>query len=141
MVDASITAFRGLVNHTTVYLCYGSCAVPTKHQLPHPLPDPLIELVAQRFRVLGEPMRIKLLDLLRQRDATVGELQDALGASQQNVSKHLGILHAAGMVSRTKDGTQVRYSISDPSVFELCDQVCGGVRRQLQDLEAILQPV
>ena len=79
--------------------------VPNKPQVPHPLPEPLIELVAQRFRVLGEPMRIKLLDLLRERDATVGELQDALGASQQNVSKHLGILHAAGMVSRTKDGT------------------------------------
>jgi len=106
---------------------------------PQPLPEPLIELVAQRFRVLGEPMRIKLLDRLREGDATVGELQEALGASQQNVSKHLGILHAAGMVSRTKDGNHTRYSISDPSVFELCDQVCGGVRRQLQDLEAILQ--
>jgi DNA-binding transcriptional ArsR family regulator len=107
---------------------------------PHPLPEPLIELVAQRFRVLGEPMRIRLLDRLREGDATVGELQPALGASQQNVSKHLGILHAAGMVSRTKDGNHARYSISDPSVFELCDNVCGGVRRQLQGLEAILQP-
>jgi len=106
---------------------------------PQPLPEPLIELVAQRFRVLGEPMRIKLLDRLREGDATVGELQEALGASQQNVSKHLGILHAAGMVSRTKDGNHTRDAISDPSVFELCDQVCGGVRRQLQDLEAILQ--
>ncbi len=105
-----------------------------------PLPEPLIELVAQRFRVLGEPMRIRLLDRLRDGDATVGELQLALGASQQNVSKHLGILHAAGMVSRTKDGNHTRYSISDPSVFELCDNVCGGVRRQLQELEAILQP-
>jgi DNA-binding transcriptional ArsR family regulator len=107
---------------------------------PHPLPEPLIELVAQRFRVLGEPMRIKLLDRLREGDATVGELQQALGATQQNVSKHLGILHAAGMVSRTKDGNHTRYSISDPSVFELCDHVCGEVRRQLQGLEAILQP-
>ncbi len=108
--------------------------------VPHPLPEPLIELVAQRFRVLGEPMRIKLLDRLREGEATVGELRDALGASQQNVSKHLGILHAAGMVSRTKHGTQAVYAISDLSVFELCDQVCGGVRRQLRDLEAILQP-
>jgi DNA-binding transcriptional ArsR family regulator len=107
---------------------------------PHPLPEPLIELVAQRFRVLGEPMRIRLLDRLREGDATVGELQLALGASQQNVSKHLGILHAAGMVSGTKEGNHARYSISDPSVFELCDNVCGGVRRQLQGLEAILQP-
>ena len=106
---------------------------------PHPLPEPLIELVAQRFRVLGEPMRIRLLDRLREGDATVGQ-QLALGASQQNVSKHLGILHAAGMVSRTKDGNHARYSISDPSVFELCDNVCGGMRRQLQELEAILQP-
>ena len=105
-----------------------------------PLPEPIIELVAQRFRVLGEPMRIKLLDRLREGDATVGELQQALGASQQNVSKHLGILHAAGMVTRTKQGNHTRYSISDPSVFELCDQVCGGVRRQLTELESILQP-
>jgi DNA-binding transcriptional ArsR family regulator len=108
--------------------------------IPHPLPEPLIEVVAQRFRVLGEPMRIKLLDRLREGDATVGELQEALAASQQNISKHLGILHAAGMVTRTKQGNRASYSITDPSVFELCDQVCGGVRRQLQELEAILQP-
>jgi DNA-binding transcriptional ArsR family regulator len=108
--------------------------------VPHPLPEPLIELVAQRFRVLGEPMRIKLLDQLRDSEATVSELHQALGASQQNVSKHLGILHAAGMVSRTKDGNHTRYAISDRSVFELCDHVCGGVRRQIAELEAILQP-
>lgn len=107
--------------------------------VPHPLPEPLIELVAQRFRVLGEPMRIKLLDRLREGDATVGELQQALGASQQNVSKHLGILHAAGMVSRTKRGNHTVYAIGDPAVFELCDQVCGGVRRQLAELDTILQ--
>jgi len=108
--------------------------------MPHPLPDPLIELVAQRFRVLGEPMRIKLLDRLREGEASVSELQDALGASQQNVSKHLGILYAAGLVNRAKQGNSILYSISDPSVFELCEQVCGGVRRQLEELEAILQP-
>lgn len=111
----------------------------TSPPIPHPLPEPLIDLVAQRFRVLGEPMRIKLLDRLREGEATVGELQEALGASQQNVSKHLGILHAAGMVERAKRGTHVVYSISDPTVFELCEQVCGGVRRQLEHLETILQ--
>jgi DNA-binding transcriptional ArsR family regulator len=85
-------------------------------------------------------MRIKLLDRLRDGDATVSELQQALGASQQNVSKHLGILLTAGIVARTKDGNHSRYSISDPSVFELCEQVCGGVRRQHEQLDAILQP-
>src|SRR5262245_20662636 len=127
---------------STTQLCVcDSLGVVTKtHAEPHPLPEPLIELVAQRFRVLGEPMRIKLLERLRESEATVGELQEAVGASQQNVSKHLGILHAAVTVSRTKQGTHTRYAISDPSVFELCDLVCGGIRRQLQQLDTILQP-
>ena len=106
---------------------------------PHPLPDPLVEVIAERFRVLGEPMRIKLLDRLRDGDATVSELQEAVGASQQNVSKHLSILHSAGMVSRAKQGNHTRYSTSDPTVFELCELVCGGARRQLEQLDAILR--
>ena len=113
--------------------------MPIGQPVPHPLPEPLVELVAQRFRVLGEPMRIKLLDRLREGDATVGELQESLGASQQNISKHLGILHNAGMVTRTKDGNHARYAIADDGVFELCEQVCGGVRRQLDELDALLQ--
>ena len=107
--------------------------------VPHPLPDPLVELIAQRFRVLGEPMRIKLLDRLREGEASVGELQDALLASQQNVSKHLGVLLQAGLVARTKRGTSALYSIADESVFELCEQVCGGLRRQLAEMDAVLQ--
>jgi DNA-binding transcriptional ArsR family regulator len=107
--------------------------------IPHPLPDPLVDLIAQRFRVLGEPMRIKLLDRLREGEATVGDLQQALGASQQNVSKHLGVLLNAGMVSRAKQGTSAVYSITDESVFGLCEQVCGGLRRQLSELDALLQ--
>jgi DNA-binding transcriptional ArsR family regulator len=107
--------------------------------VPHPLPEPLVDLLAQRFRVLGEPMRIKLLDHLRDGGASVGELQAALGASQQNLSKHLATLHAAGMVNRTKQGNRTLYAISDPSVFELCDQVCGSLRRQVAELDAILQ--
>jgi DNA-binding transcriptional ArsR family regulator len=107
--------------------------------MPHPLPDALVELIAQRFRVLAEPMRIKLLDRLREGDATVTELQETLGASQQNVSKHLGILHNAGMVTRVKQGNQARYAIADEGVFELCEQVCGGVRRQLDELDQLLR--
>jgi DNA-binding transcriptional ArsR family regulator len=107
--------------------------------IPHPLPTPLIELIAQRFRCLGEPMRIALLDRLRDGDATVGELTEATGASQQNVSKHLGVLLNAGIVSRTKRGTSSVYAIADESVFELCELVCGGLRRQLDDLDLILQ--
>ena|SRR6266496_1965527 len=107
--------------------------------VPHPLPDQLVELIAQRFKVLAEPMRIRLLDRLRDEAATVGELQEALGASQQNVSKHLGVLLNAGMVTRTRLGTSSRYAIADDSIFELCDQVCGGIRRQVAELDALLQ--
>ena len=124
---------------TQLWTCYTLAPVADSAPLPHPLPDQLVELVAQRFRVLAEPMRIKLLDRLREGDATVTELQQTLGASQQNVSKHLNILHNAGMVDRRKDGNHARYSIADEGVFELCQQVCGGVRRQLSELEALLE--
>ena len=96
-------------------------------------------MIAQRFRVLGEPMRIKLLDRLRDGAATVQELQDATGASQQNVSKHLGVLLNAGVVARTKEGNYARYSITDETVFQLCEEVCGGLRRQLSELDTLLK--
>ena len=108
------------------------------HPIPHPLPDDLVDLIARRFRVLGEPMRIRLLDVLRDGSATVAELQQATGASQQNISKHLGVLLQAGLVERRKEGNFARYEIADDSVFELCEQVCGGLRRQLDELGALL---
>ncbi len=108
--------------------------IVVKMSVPHPLPDPLVDLIVERLRVIGEPMRIKLLDALRDESRTVGELTDALGTSQQNVSKHLNVLHQAGIVSRTKERTSVRYAIADESVFALCEQVCGGLREHLNEL-------
>jgi DNA-binding transcriptional ArsR family regulator len=107
-------------------------------ELPRPIPDELASLIAERFRVIGDPLRIRLLDRLRDGSATVGELHAALGGSQQNASKHLGILHRAGILSRTKEGTAVRYAIADPSVFAICEIVCGGLRQQLDELDAVL---
>ena len=105
--------------------------------VPHPLPDLLADAIAQRFRVLGDPLRVKLLDRLRDEEATVLELQTALGTSQQNVSKHLQVLLNAGMVSRTKRGTSSVYAIADESVFALCEQICGGIRRQISELDQL----
>lgn len=106
--------------------------------LRHPIPDRLVELIAQRFRVLAEPMRIKLLDWLREGEATVGELVQATGASQQNVSRHLRVLLDAGLVARTPEGNFARYSIADEGVFDLCEQVCGGLRERLAEIEAVI---
>ena len=109
-------------------------------EIPHPIPPPLAELIAERFGVLAEPMRIRLLDSLRAGPASVQQLQQATGGSQQNVSKHLGVLLRAGLVSRRKDRNFSVYEIADGSVFELCEHVCGGLRRQLDELDELLQP-
>ena len=106
--------------------------------LPYPLADDLVELIARRFRVLGEPMRIKLLDRLRQGEATVNELSEGLAASQQNVSKHLSVLADAGVLGRRKEGTHVYYRIVDESVFALCEEVCGSVQQQLRALSELV---
>ena len=106
--------------------------------VPHPLPEPLVDLIAQRFRVIGEPTRIRILDALRDGPLTVNELTAALGGTQQNVSKHVGVLAQAGIVDRARAGNHVRCSIADPSVFELCEIVCGGLRRKVTELEELL---
>ena len=106
--------------------------------LPQPLPADLVELIARRFRVLGEPMRIRLLDQLREGEATVGELSHRLTASQQNVSKHLAMLTDAGVLGRRKEGNHVYYRIADEGVFALCEDVCGSVQQQLLSLSQLV---
>lgn len=106
--------------------------------LPHPLPEELAHLIAGRFRAIGEPMRVRLLDQLRDGEANVNELADQLGATQQNVSKHLTVLAGMGIVARRKDGNRVYYRIVDEGVFGLCEQVCGSVQAQLAALTALV---
>ena len=106
--------------------------------LPHPLPEDVAELIARRFRALAEPLRIRMLDLLRDQELSVNALAEQLGAGQQNVSKHLAVLVEAGMLARRKDGTHVYYRISDEGVFALCDQVCGSLHSQLSALAALV---
>src|SRR6266511_1981119 len=104
-----------------------------------PLTSEAAELIARRFRVLADPTRLRLLDTLRDREeAAVGELAEALGSSQQNVSKHLGVLSAEGFVARRKAGTSALYRISDPAVFELCEQVCSGIEIELSRIGSLL---
>jgi DNA-binding transcriptional ArsR family regulator len=101
--------------------------------------EPLAELISQRFRVLADPTRIRLLDTLRVSPASVGQLTDAIGSSQQNVSKHLGVLLTHGIVDRRREGTSSVYSIADQSVFELCELVCGGLQEQHAALGEVLR--
>ena len=106
--------------------------------LPHPIPEDLAELIARRFRAIGEPMRVRILDLLRDGELSVNDLAEQLGAGQQNVSKHLAVLADAGIVARSKEGTRVYYRVVDEGVFELCEQVCGSLHAQLSTLVALV---
>ena len=107
----------------------------------HPLPDDLVELIAQRFRALSEPTRIKLLDRLREGEATVLELTSAIGTTEQNVSKHLGVLQRAGIVARRKQGNFAYYRIIDEGVFSLCEAVCGSLQQQVEALRQLVAGV
>ena len=105
----------------------------------HPFPDDLVELIAARFRALSEPSRIKLLDRLREGEATVLELSELIGTTQQNVSKHLGVLQRAGIVARRKQGNFAYYRIVDEGVFSLCEAVCGSLREQVESLRQVVR--
>lgn len=93
----------------------------------------MLEQVARRFAVLGEPMRLRLLQVLMKGERSVNDLAAALGATQANTSRHLQTLAGAGLVARRRSGLQILYSIGDPSIFQLCDLVCGSISRRELD--------
>ncbi|MBK8230938.1 MAG: winged helix-turn-helix transcriptional regulator [Candidatus Eisenbacteria bacterium] len=96
-------------------------------QIPN---DPTLDRIAQRFRLLGDPVRLKLLHALREGERTVTALVKSTGAGQANVSKHLALMLREGVVARRKQGLHVYYAVTDAHVFELCDVVCGGLNQQ-----------
>lgn len=88
------------------------------------LNEGLIDLAAQRFRLLGEPMRLRILQVLEAGERNVTDLTGAVGSNQPNVSRHLQALFDGGIVKRRREGNTIFYSIADPVVFQLCDLVC-----------------
>jgi ArsR family transcriptional regulator len=100
----------------------------------------LAELVARRFAVLGDPNRLRLLDVLHDRgELSVGEVADAIGASHANVSKHLNVLLSERMVGRRRDGRRALYRATDPALAGICDDVCAGVRQGVRELHEVVQ--
>jgi ArsR family transcriptional regulator len=95
------------------------------------LSDAALRMIAERFKVLAEPMRLKILHSLWDGELAVTEIIAATGALQANVSKHLGLLQQAGVVRRRKDGLNVYYQIADDTVFELCEVVCNSLHDRL----------
>ncbi len=91
-----------------------------------------MELVAARFRAMGEPTRLQLLQQLESGECSVSALAENLGATQPNVSKHLKVLQDAGLLRRRQQGNSVYYAIADPMVFELCDMICSRLHDRLE---------
>jgi DNA-binding transcriptional ArsR family regulator len=108
--------------------------------LTPPTSDRLVELVAARFRVLGHPVRVKLLNQLRNGEATVHELTVAVEGGQQNVSQHLAVLHNAGVISRRKDGIRVWYALVDPYIPNLLRHARDSVTRHVDELSRSIEP-
>jgi DNA-binding transcriptional ArsR family regulator len=96
------------------------------------LPKEALEKVAAYFQALSEPTRLSLLNLLRSGEHNVGELAQLTGFTTANVSRHMALLTTHGLVARESRGTSVYYRIADPSVYQLCDLVCGSLARQFE---------
>lgn len=86
--------------------------------------------IAERFKALGEPSRLEILQSLRQGERTVTEILSATGLGQANASRHLQVLFAAGLVGRRKEGPSTWYRLADPDVLKLCEIMCGRLERE-----------
>lgn len=98
-----------------------------------PMTPEQLTLVAERFKVLAEPARLQLLQALMAGERTVGELTEATGLTQANVSKHLQLLLAHELVARRKEGLFAYYGLADESVFKLCELVCTRLEHTARD--------
>ncbi len=96
------------------------------------LPDKALDQIAAYFQALSEPTRLKILNLLREQERSVGELAQLSGYSAANVSRHLSYLAQHGIVQRESRGVSVFYRVSDTSIYDLCDLVCGNIARRYE---------
>jgi DNA-binding transcriptional ArsR family regulator len=101
------------------------------HKPTRALSDAALALIARRFAVLSEPMRLRLVHALFSAEKSVNALVAETGGTQANVSRHLQTLAHAHILNRRKEGLQVFYSIADPSIYTLCELVCGSIEKQL----------
>ena len=96
------------------------------------LPDEALAEVAAYFQALAEPTRLQILNILRSGERNVGELAQMCGFTAANVSRHLALMAQHGLVERESRGTSAYFRIADPSIFALCDLVCGNIARQME---------
>ena len=103
-------------------IAYSSGVSPAR-----PLTDRTRERMAARFRALGDPTRLRILERLFRSPASVGEILGEVGGTQANVSKHLAVLRSGGLVRRHREGSRTIYRIGDASLERICAAVCDAI--------------
>lgn len=103
-----------------------------------PMTPEVLMLIAERFKALGEPARLQILNVLRSGELTVSEVVEETGLGQANVSRHLQLLHSLNFVTRRKDGLHVFYEITDASILGLCDLMCGRIAAEARQRGKLL---
>ena len=101
------------------------------------VPPEAVEMVAARFKLLGEPVRIQILQALHDGPINVTDITRMIGTTQPNVSKHLKLMQDAGLIGRRQEGNEVYYSITDLTIIKLCDVVCTSLKNGLAKTKAI----
>jgi DNA-binding transcriptional ArsR family regulator len=95
--------------------------------------DPVFSAVASYFSMLSEPTRLRIVHTICEEEKSVSEIVEALGASQTNISRHLGLMHRAGVLTRRKDGNQVYYRIADVAMVDICRTVCNRIAGHMDE--------
>ena len=103
------------------------------------MPPEALNLVAERFKILAEPLRLRILQALEEGERSVTEITATVESTQPNVSKHLKTLQDAGLLARRQEGNTVFYQVADETVFELCDVVCASLKAHLATQSAIFK--
>ncbi len=99
----------------------------------------VFESTARYFSVLGEPTRLKILHAICKEERCVNDIIEATGALQANVSRHLGLMYQAGVLTRRREGTQIFYRVADPLFVELCRTISTQVASRLPAADSLAE--
>lgn len=95
--------------------------------------DPVFDAVASYFSVLSEPTRLRIMHSICETEKTVSQIVEDVGATQTNASRHLSLMHRAGVLARRKEGNLVYYRVADVAMIEICRTVCNQIAGSLDD--------
>lgn len=99
--------------------------------------DPVFDAVAAYFSVLSEPTRLRIMHAICETEKPVSQIVEELGATQTNISRHLSLMHRAGVLSRRKEGNLVYYRVADASMIEICRTVCNQIAGRMDDTKPL----